>query len=297
MQSNELTSAQTYDVNRMIFSKPIDAKIQQAPNSKRIYLTTINDDGKTTGDLILETPNLFSYGVQEDRGFQKGLSEEQKNNAKIVGYKAPLLLFDSKRGASEEEQKFIDIFNAICERCKEHLVENRKEIQKWDLEIRDLKSLNPIYQKRDKITGELEPNSTPTLYVKLMGYPDRVLTILFDSNDNDLTVQDVLNKRCRMDAAIKFESIFIGAKVISLQVKLYQAEITLQNTGMKRLTRSPSKQQAPLSIPSNTPLSIPRIDSPIHEEENASVGSISEDDYVRQPSPPRKSRGVARRGN
>ena len=47
-----------------------------------------------------------------------------------------------------------------------------------------------------------------------------------------------MGKYCFTTAAIKIESIFIGSK-ISLQVKLYEAVIEPQSSGMKRLLARP----------------------------------------------------------
>ena len=67
--NTQLTTADGYDIKRMIFSEPQNGSI---PNSvppisyKRISIQTRNEDG-TIGDLIFPTSQLFSFGVNENK--------------------------------------------------------------------------------------------------------------------------------------------------------------------------------------------------------------------------------------
>ena len=64
--TTQLVSAEGFDVNKIIFSKPQEGSIpdsKPAINYKRVYLTTDYGNGKS-GDLIISTAdNLFSFGV------------------------------------------------------------------------------------------------------------------------------------------------------------------------------------------------------------------------------------------
>ena len=66
--NTQLTTASGYDTKNMIFS---EAQAGTIPNSvpqinyKRISIQTRNPDG-TTGDLIIPTSQLFSFGVSEN---------------------------------------------------------------------------------------------------------------------------------------------------------------------------------------------------------------------------------------
>ena len=92
MTSTTLTSASGYNVKNIIFSKPEVGNIPGGNLTfKRIRIGTRNPDG-TTGDLILSTSELFSFGIQENTDMATG---------KVNGHVMPLCLW-SKNGATDE---------------------------------------------------------------------------------------------------------------------------------------------------------------------------------------------------
>lgn len=158
MANNEnttLTPATGYDVSRLTFSKPVKSVVPESDppmTIRRIYIGTKNPNG-TTGELIIPTEELFSYGVQVST---------DKASGRITGYSLPLAMW-SKDGATDAEKAFTDTFNKIVERVKDHLLEVRNDIGKFDLERGDLKKLNPLYWSRDKNTGKIIDDKGPTL--------------------------------------------------------------------------------------------------------------------------------------
>ena len=121
MNSNppQLNSAESFDVNKIIFSKPQDGSIpdsKPAITYKRINISTLNDDG-SVGELIVPTERLYSYGVSENTNMDTG---------KVNGYVLPLVLHD-KNGVTNEQKAFVETFNNIVEKCKEYLLENKEE--------------------------------------------------------------------------------------------------------------------------------------------------------------------------
>ena len=232
MSSNtQLTSASGYDTSRMVFSEPQSGTI---PNSvpqityKRINISTTNDDG-SVGDLILPTDELFSFGPQEN------LNPETQ---KVNGYVMPLCLYN-RDGPTKSQKDWVETFNAIVEKAKDHLVENKESIEVYDLTKHDLKKFNPLYFKKEK--GKVVEGAGPTLYAKLIvsKKQNKVVTLFFDYNGESLDALSLLGKYCFAKSAIKIESIFIGTR-LSLQVKLYECEVKLMETGMKRLLRRPT---------------------------------------------------------
>ena len=290
-ENTQLTNVSTYDVSNMVFSEPQTGSIpdsKPAINFKRINISTRNSDG-TIGDLILPTTRLFSFGVSENTSQETG---------KVNGYTFPLCLWN-KDGASQKEKDWVTCFDKIVERCTEHLVDNRDDIEKYELEKTDLKKLNPLYYKREKYTDSkgktslrVVPGTGPTLYAKLIFSKknDKFVTSFFDTNDHPLNVLDFLGKYCFCTGAIKIESIFIGNK-ISLQVKLYEAVIEPVQSGMQRLLRVNKQPQSKLLQQPSTPPPSPQ------EDYNSDVGSIVEDSdsdeelFVPQEKTQTRSRG------
>ena len=132
--------------------------------------------------------------------------------------------------------------NKLLRNAKDHLVEHKEDIEKWDLERIDLKRLNPLYWKKDK--GVIVKGLGPKLYPKLIVSRKQekyngIITYFYDQDDNRLDPEDLKGKPCFVRSAIKIESIFIGNK-ISLQVKLFECDVELINKGgLTKLLRRP----------------------------------------------------------
>lgn len=228
--TTQLTDFKEYDVNRLIFSNP---EIGNIPGSvskltfKRIRLATKNQDG-TIGDLVLATPpDLMCYGLQEQTDPATGV---------INGYQFPLVLWN-RNNPTEEEKAFTTTIHKICDACKEHLVKSKDTIEKYDLEMTDLKKFNPLYYKMEK--GKIVEGKGPMLYIKtLTSKKDGIIkvhTIFTDGDTNELiNPMDLMGKRCYVRGAIKIESIFIGTK-ISLQLKLFEAQVKVIDRAFKSL--------------------------------------------------------------
>jgi hypothetical protein len=265
--NTQLTTAYGYDTKNMIFS---EAQTGTIPNSvppinyQRINIQTRNEDG-TTGDLIFPTSQLFSFGVSENTN---------PDTLKVNGYVMPLCLWN-RDGASSEEKGWSDSFDQVIEKCKEHLVANREEINQHDLELRDLKKFNPLYYKRDK--GKIVEGTGPTLYAKLIvsKKQDKIVTMYYDCDGEEIDPLTLLGKYCYAKGAVKIESIFIGNK-ISMQVKLYECEVRLMDTGMKRMMKKrPVGSTKVLMAKTSKPLEEKEIES----DSDASVKD-SDDDTI-----------------
>lgn len=228
MNSTQLTTATDFDTSRLVFSKP---EVGTIPGSKltfkRIRLGMRNRDG-TMGDLVVGTPdNLMSFGIQETTDQATG---------SVNGYQFPLVMWGRPQ-ATEEEKQFTDMIHQITDACKTHLVEHRDEIEKYDLEISDLKKLNPLYYKMEK--GKIIEDRSPIFYVKTYSHRKdndiQIRTFFTDKETHEwIDPLTLMNKRCFARCAIKIESIFIGSK-ISIQARLYEASIRLQDSSFKSL--------------------------------------------------------------
>lgn len=231
MYSTKLTSVSGYNVDNMIFSKP---EVGNIPNSvpkisfKRIKIGTKHEDG-STGDLIVETPpNLFSFGLQENRELGTG---------NVNGYVLPICLWN-KNNVSPEEKNFTEVFEKIVNKCKDHLLLSKDEIERYDLDMSDLKNFNPLYWKKEK--GKIVEGSGPVIYIKLImsKKTEKISTMFINEDTNEeMSPYDIMNRYCFVKGAFKFESIFIGNK-ISLQLKLYEVLVKPMDMEKKTLLRS-----------------------------------------------------------
>lgn len=248
MSNTQITSPIGYNINRVIFGNPVVGTVPSANpimklTYKRIPIMTKNIDG-SVGELVFSTSELFSFGVSESKAFDDA--------SKVNGYVMPLCLHN-KNGATEDEKAFTNTFDAVIEKCKEYLLEQKDELELYDLTSADMKKMNPIYYKKEK--GKVVEGSTPTLYAKLIlsKKQNKIITQFYNENDEPLDPLSLMGKYCYVKAAVKFESIFVGAK-LAVQVKLYEAEVKLLETGMKRLLPSRPKTDTKVtSSNSSTP--------------------------------------------
>lgn len=282
-KTTKLSSTQNFDVNNIIFSDPIETKIPGTKLSyKRINISVQYDDG-SIGDLIIPTSKVYSYGVQENKDQITG---------KINGYTLPMCLWN-KNGPSTEEKQFTDVINDITEHCKQHLINIKESIGNYDLEMRDLKKFNPIYYKKDD-KGKIMEGVSPTLYGKLISSKKdsknneensttsntKIITLFSNEEGEDIDPFSLLHKRCYVQAAIKFESIYMSGIKYSPQVKVYQAVVEPVETGMKSLLverKVVSKDIKPKILPTETKEELPSLTRNDQEDTGSLQNSDSED--------------------
>lgn len=289
---NQLTNATDYDTSNLIFAKPYSGSIQGNGPSisyKRINIQTHNVDG-SVGDLILKTPRCFSFGVSENTSQETGV---------VNGWSLPICLH-TQGGATEEETEWVKTFENIVEACKDYIMENKEEMDQFDLVRQQLNKIaSCLYVKKEKFkdpaTGKTKERpvdgASPTLYAKLIYSKknEKFVTKFYDEDDNPLDPLDLLGKYGYADCAIKIESIFVGSK-ISLQVKMYECNYELASSGMKRLLARPKANTQVLKRePQNSSVPLKQDDEEV--DEDGSIGSDIED----EPKPTVKRKIVRRK--
>ena len=285
MSEIQLTNASGYNTKNMIFSTPLSGNVKDTTiKFRRIPISTKYPDG-TTGDLILPTERLFSFGVCEN------ISPETK---KSNGFVFPLVLY-SKEGATQAEKDFLETFNNIIDECKKYLLDNKKELKLHDLEPALLKKFNPVWIKKDDEGNPVE-GSLPTLYVKLIvskkDKQEKIVSNFYDKKSGkQLNPMELLKQYCYTNAAIKIESIFLG-KNLSMQIKLYEADVELLNSNKKRLLPRPqSDATVTVSTSKTNPLADDDnddVNSELDEQDSGSVNSDVEEDEEEVKPPPKK---------
>jgi hypothetical protein len=281
--NTQLTMATGYDVNRMIFGKPRDGSI---PNStvtfKRIPIGTRNPDG-TLGELIIPTSRVYSFGLSPNTNM---------NTGKVDGYSISLCLFN-RDAPSVEERAWVDTFNKIVEHIKEYLLAHRDDIEKYELEPADLKKLNPLYYKKEK--GKIVEGAGPVLYPKVLQNKknDAITTFFVDEKGNDIDPMSLLEKACLVTAAVKIESIFVGAK-ISLQIKVHEAEVKMFDNAPKRLLRRPTGSSEVVMESSHISSNAANVVLEEYDEDD-DAGSVKadDDDESATPAAPAAAQPVA----
>jgi hypothetical protein len=283
----QLTSAINYNVSNLVFDEPTIGDVSTGGENgpkiqyRRIMIKTKYPDG-SYGDLIIPTSEgtdtNFSYGIQENIN---------PDTSKPNGWVFPICLYDRDK-PTEFQERWVESFDRIVEACKQHLIDNKEEIDKFDLTMDQLTKLNPLYWKmevvKDEKTGKKVkrkvPGTGPTLYAKLIHSKkqDKILTQFYniDTGDN-MDPMELLAKYCEARCAIKFESIFVGTK-IALQLKLYECDCKLLTSSMPRLLSRPKSDGRVLTKQAYVNSS--PLDDDVKLQNDDDTGSLQGDDEL-----------------
>lgn len=261
LKSTILTMAQGYSTKNMIFSKVACGSLKESKISyKRVKISTKNPDG-SVGDLIIPTEELYSFGLQE----QKDFVTKQPNGS----YVFPLCLYN-KEEPTDKQKEWVTVFEKIVKECKQYILQNKQELGLYDIDKSDLRKLSPLYWKKEngKVVDGLGPTLYAKLYVSKRGGNTKFVSAFYDDEGKDIDPMDIFEHHCLAKAAIKIESIFINAGKVSIQVKLYEAEVKPIQQSLKRLLPQPQVSTRLLS-PSDNPL-----DDTVDDSEESDVELI-----------------------
>lgn len=273
-KQTQLTQPIGFNTNNLIFSEKIpggggDVKFE------RIFISTVNPDG-TTGDLIVSTPECNSGGLKEN--FDKATKE-------LTSYSYSIYLHD--RPPTQEQLDWVSSYNKIKDAIKAHLVE-KADIMIADepLEKSDLKRFGKMYQKADSNYG-------PSMYPKVLWYKDsnRFETSFFNVDTKEIiNPLELLGARCRGQVALHIASVFIGT-TISLQVKVYEANISPISTTRRTLLPRPQLSDNKFLGDNFLPQEIPQV----KVENDEDYGSLDDDDEEEEPVKPKVVKKVVRK--
>ena len=152
----------TYDSltsENVIFNQAKETKVKNSNiKYKRIPIEVKYSNGKK-GPLVIETPFLFSFGVNEKKN-------EETN--KLVGYSLPVCLWSKETEPTTKEKAFYDVINSLIKLSQNHLEED------YGADLASSLS-SPFYFKQEEYTdkkGEkkkrIDTSSAPIFYAKLI---------------------------------------------------------------------------------------------------------------------------------
>ena len=214
----QLTSIQDLNPQSIIFN---EAKEYNVKDSKikytRIPIETVYPNGKK-GSLVIETPFLFSFGVNE---------KKDQNTNKLVGYSIPVCLWEKDCSPNLKEEQFYKFLCKLTEICQKYLEEEYGP---------DLASSlsEPLYYKQVEYTDKKgkkktkrDPSTAPVLYAKLI-YSEKlkkILSLFRTKGKKKVNPFNYLNQYCNVKMALIIEGIFISKTVTSLQIKVHECYI------------------------------------------------------------------------
>lgn len=252
-KKNQLHEVDTYNVDNMFFGEPelfsIPGNSNVPINFHRINVYTKNqdEDGEPTGsvgDLVLKFPRMFSFGLSANKDEKSG---------KVTGHSMSLCMW-SREGATEQELKATTLMENIIKKCKEKVFASRKELKKPKMEMSDLKKMDKILYWKEDEDGNRIPGIGPMFSPKLVEFkesvdkqgktkPHQIVTVFYDLEEVDEEgypkqvspleyISDKSTKNyCYVTPAIKIDNIFIGGTAITIQCKIYEADVESAQQG------------------------------------------------------------------
>ena len=174
----QLTSLQKLNKETILFH---EAVVNQH-NHERIKIEVKQYISGKPGPLVIETPFLFSFGVQERM--------DGENNT-VEGYTLPVCLWGTEGEPTPEQRSFYDGLTRLQNICHKYLEEN------FEADLSEALS-NILHEKESK---------SPILYTKLI-YSKKLKKILslFRSKDNPKDNPfDYLKQYCKVKMALIIE--------------------------------------------------------------------------------------------
>ena len=214
----QLSSDDYLTPENIVFNEAKEYKVKDNKiKYKRIPIEVKYPNGKK-GPLVIETPLLFSFGVNEKK------NQETK---KLVGYSMPVCLWAKDSEPNTKERSFFDAINNVTFLSQQHL-ENEYGA--------DLASTltSPFYYKHEEYVDKkgkkktrIDPSSAPVLYAKLI-YSEKskkILSLFKGKGGKDLNPFKYINQYCNVKLALIIEGIFISKTVTSLQIKVHECYV------------------------------------------------------------------------
>ena len=214
----QLSSYENITQDNIIFNQAKEFKVKDSNiKYKRIPIEIKYPNGKK-GALVLESPLLFSFGVNEKKNQETG---------KLVGYSMPVCLWSKDSAPNTKELSFFETLNNIVSMCGHHLE------SEYGADLASSLS-SPFYykqiehtDKKGKKKTKIDETSAPVLYAKLI-YSEKskkILSLFKTKGNKDLNPFKYINQYCNVKMALIIEGIFISKTVTSLQIKVHECYI------------------------------------------------------------------------
>ena len=214
----QITSYDNLTSDNINFNEAKEYKVKDSKTKyKRIPIEVKYPNGKK-GPLVIETPFLFSFGVNEKKS--------QETN-KLVGYSIPVCLWSKDSEPNAEEQLFFEALNNIMGMCTLYLE------SEYGADLASSLS-SPFYYKQVEYTDKKgkkktkrDSSAAPVLYAKLI-YSEKskkILSLFKTKGKKDLNPFKYLDQYCNVKMALIIEGIFISKTVTSLQIKVHECYV------------------------------------------------------------------------
>ena len=214
----QLSSYDHLTQENIIFNEAKEFKVKDSKiKYKRIPIEVKYTNGKK-GALVIETPLLFSFGVNEKKNQETG---------KLVGYSMPVCLWSKDSVPNTKELSFVETLSNVVLMCRRYLE------SEYGADLASSLS-SPFYykqveyiDKKGKKKTKIDESSAPVLYAKLI-YSEKskkILSLFKTKGNKDLNPFKYIDQYCNVKMALIIEGIFITKTVTSLQIKVHECYV------------------------------------------------------------------------
>ena len=168
--------------------------------------------------MVVESPVLFSFGVNEKKNQETG---------KLAGYSIPVCLWSKDSAPNPKELSFFETLNNVVSKCQSHLE------SEYGADLASSLS-SPFYYKQIEYTDKkgkkrtkVDESSAPVLYAKLI-YSEKskkILSLFKGKGGKELNPFKYINQYCNVKLALIIEGIFVSKTVTSLQIKVHECYV------------------------------------------------------------------------
>ena len=214
----QLSSYENITQDNIIFNEAKEFKVKDSKIKYKRIPIEIKYPNEKKGALVVESPVLFSFGVNEKKN--------QETN-KLVGYSMPVCLWSKDSSPNTKELSFFETLNNVVSMCQSHLE------SEYGADLASSLS-SPFYYKQIEYTDKkgkketkVDESSAPVLYAKLI-YSEKskkILSLFKGKGGKDLNPFKYINQYCNVKLALIIEGIFISKTVTSLQVKVHECYV------------------------------------------------------------------------
>ena len=213
-----LTSYENLTSDKILFHEAKEYKVKDSKfKHQHIKIETKYPNGKT-GELVIETPFLFSFGANE---------KKSQETDKLIGFSIPVCLWEKDGQPNLEEKAFFEAINKITEICQQHLEEEFGPDMELTLKTPFYYKQVEYVDKRGKKRTKKDESAAPLLSAKLI-YSEKskkILSPFTKKGKEKVNPFDFLEQYCRVTMALIIEGIFMSKTATSLQIKVSEVFI------------------------------------------------------------------------
>ena len=200
----------------IIFNEAKEFKVKDSKIKYKRIPTEVKYPSGKKGVLVIESPVLFSFGVNEKKNQETG---------KLVGYSIPVCLWSKDSSPNSKELSFFETLNNVVSMCQSHLESEYGPDLASSLSSLFYYKQIEYTDKKGKKKTKIDESSAPVLYAKLI-YSEKskkILSLL--KGGKDLNPFKYINQYCNVKMALIIEGIFISKTVTSLQIKVHECYV------------------------------------------------------------------------